>query len=337
MENIALAIALSSIDFLNSFEKTTLHAKLKALESAGLVNPLEFLKSSSFGQVAALAERDKNRPLRVRRWDSDEKVRLAKKSALEAKAMGISFVLRLDPLYPPLLAEISDPPFALFYRGDISALSGKTVAVVGTRRLCPEARSAAHGFSYDASASGYCVVSGLALGADGAAHQGACDAFFDKKTACVKTAAVVAGGVDNVFPACHKKLAGKIIQNGGVLLSECPPGFQSEKWRFVSRNRIIAGLAPATVVIQAPPGSGALLTADFALGYNRELFFHQACFCKNALVLSGLVHKKLEAQGGAAAARKIETRPEAYVADGARVISSFEDFERNFEGAELFP
>ena len=121
-------------------------------------------------------------------------------------------------------------------------------------------------------------------------------------------------------------MAAQIIQNGGVVLSEWAPGIPGEKWRFVSRNRIIAGLSPSTVVIQAPPGSGALLTADFALGYNRELYFHQACFCKNALVISDLVHKNLQAQAGAAAARKIQTRPESYVADGAKVIGGFLDF-----------
>ncbi|MBO4546065.1 MAG: DNA-processing protein DprA, partial [Treponema sp.] len=156
--------------------------------------------------------------------------------------------------------------------------------------------------------------------------KGAVEAFFDRKTSAINTAAVLASGVDNIFPPSHKKIAGQIIQNGGVVLSEWAPGVPGEKWRFVSRNRIIAGLAPATVVIQAPPGSGALLTADFALGYNREVYFHEACFCKNALVISDLVHKSLQAQEGAAAARKIQTRPEAYIADGARKIRNFQDF-----------
>ena len=337
MEKAILAIALSSIDFLNSFEKARLLKELMAMEQAGLGDPLGFISEGSYGQIAALAGRDKRRPLRALRWNGAEQLRLAKKSAKEAKALGIGCLLVLDPLYPPLLKEIADPPFALFYRGNIKALCGKGVSVVGTRSLCQEARKAAHDFSYDAASAGYCVVSGLAIGTDGAAHQGAIDAFYDGAAAFCSTAAVLASGVDNIFPSSHKKMAGHIIQGGGLILSEWAPGVPGEKWRFVSRNRIIAGLTPATVVIQAPPGSGALLTADFALGYNRELFFHEACFCKNALAISGLVHKNLEAQGGAAAARKIETRPEAYVADGARVISSFEDFERNFEGAELFP
>ncbi len=326
MENTILTIALSSIDFLNFFEKTRLLKELKAMENAGHCEPLCFLKQASYDQIAAMAGRNFRRPLRACRWDGSELVRLAKKSAFEAKALGIKSLLCLDSLYPPLLKEITDPPFALFYRGDLQAFGKKSVSVVGTRRLCPEAKKAAHDFSYDAASVGYCVVSGLAIGIDGAAHQGAIDAFYDSKSPFCATVAVLAGGVDNVFPPSHKKMAASIIQNGGLLVSESPPGMPGEKWRFVSRNRIIAGLATATVVVQAPPGSGALLTADFALDYNRDLFFHQACFCKNALVLSNLVHKSLEAQEGAAAARKIETRPEAYVADGARVISSFDEF-----------
>lgn len=336
MENTILTIALSAVDFLNAFEKTRLLKELKALERGGF-NSLDFLKSASYDKIAALSKRDKRRPLKVRRWDPCELVRLARKSAMASKIFGVSFVLQTDDLYPPLLKEISDPPFALFYRGNIKALCSKTVSVVGTRRLSPEGKRASKKFSYEAAEAGYCVVSGLALGADGFAHQGAVEAFFDGRSGTVNTAAVLASGVDNVFPPSHKKLASQIIQNGGVVLSEWAPGVPGEKWRFVSRNRIIAGLSPATVVIQAPPGSGALLTADFALGYNREVYFHEACFCKNAQVISNLVHKNLEAQAGAAAARKIQTRPEAYLADGARVVASFEDFAMNFEVRENFP
>ena len=330
MENTILAIAISTFDFLNAGEKSRLFEALKNLGGVEKNAPLSFIKNASYDQIAALSKRDQRRPLKVRRWDPDEHYRLSVKGAKSAAALGVEFLLCQDDLYPPLLKEIQDPPFALFYRGNIKALWSKTVSVVGTRRLSPEGKRAAKEFSYDAASAGYCVVSGLALGADGCAHQGAVEAFFDKRAGAINTAAVLASGVDNIFPPSHKKIAMHIIQNGGALLSEWAPGIPGEKWRFVSRNRIIAGLSPATVVIQAPPGSGALLTADFALGYNREVYFHEACFCKNALVLSDLVHKSLEAQEGAAAARKIQTRPERYVADGARVVSSFEDFSRNF-------
>lgn len=326
MENTLLLVAISTIDFLNFSEKMNLFKEILALERAGLCDPAAFFQNSSYEQIALLARRPKDRPLRTLRWDGREHFRLAKKSAHVAAALGVKCAFYFDALYPPLLREISDPPFAVFYRGRIETLHSKTVSVVGTRRLCSEGKRAARDFSCDAAAAGFCVVSGLALGADGQAHRGALDAFYDKKSSSCATAAVVAGGVDEIFPACHRNLAAQIVQGGGVVLSEWAPGIPGEKWRFVSRNRIIAGLSPATVVIQAPPGSGSLLTADFALGYGRDVFFHEACFSQNALVLSGLVHKNLEGQRGAAAARKIQTRPESYVADGAPVIRNFEEF-----------
>lgn len=326
MENLNLAIAVCAIEFLNFSERRRLYQALLACGGVGQNDCLEIIKSASYDKIASLARRDANRPLRIAKWNGAELVRLAKKSALEAKAFEIKCALHGDPSYPPLLREIPDPPFALFYRGSLEALFGKTVSVVGTRRLCAEGRKAARDFAYKAASEGFCVVSGLAMGADGFAHQGAVDAFFDGKSPVCLSAAALAGGVDSVFPSIHKKIAARLIQNGGCVLSECPPGIPGQKWRFVSRNRIIAALSPATVVIQAPPGSGAMITADFALEYNRELFFHQACFCKAALTLSQLVRKNLEGQAGAAAARKIQSSPEAYVEDGARVIANFEEF-----------
>lgn len=326
MQNTILTIAVSSIDFLNFSEKLRLFNELKALDRSGTGEALRFFGEASFGQICLLSGRPPERPLRIQRWNGREVVGMSKKGALVSAALGIKFVLYGNALYPPLLKEMADPPFALFYRGDISVLFKKTVSVVGTRRLSPEGRKAARAFSYEAASNGFCVVSGLAAGVDGQAHQGALDAFFDNKSSVCLTAAALAGGVDCVYPSSHKKIAGQIIKNGGCVLSECAPGVPGEKWRFVSRNRIIAGLSPATLVVQAPPGSGALLTADFALGYNREVFFHQACFCQNALALASLVHKNLAAQTGAAARRKIQTRPESYVRDGAKIVAGFSDF-----------
>ena len=325
MQCETLLIAICAIDFLNAFEKLRLLKALKNL-GGGAEGALSFLESATLGQIAALARRDPMRPLLVKRWSGGELLRLAQVSARACQSFGIELALYGKKNYPPPLMQICDPPFALFYRGNMAAVFGKNVSVVGTRRITPDGKRAARDFAWQAAAAGFCVVSGLAIGADGSAHQGALDAFFDQKTGSCKTAAVLAGGVDNVFPACHKKMAAQIIQNGGVVLSECAPGIPAEKWRFVSRNRIIAALSPATVVIQAPPGSGAMLTADFALGYNRELFFHESCFSQGASVVSNLVFKNLQAQTGAAAARKIEASPQKYVDSGAPVIRNFEEF-----------
>lgn len=326
MEEESLVLAVSSIDFLNFSEKARLLKELKKIGSGDLGAALEFLSQATYGQVAEISGRDLRRRLGTNAWNPALLVRRAKAGGAVCKTLGIKIALFGDPDYPPPLDEIYDPPFALFYRGDIKALFEKNVSVVGTRSLAPDGKKAAHDFSYQAAAAGFCVVSGLAWGADGWAHKGAIDAFFEKRTRGVKTAAVLAGGVDNIFPPSHKGIAKTIIQNGGVILSECPPGVPAEKWRFVQRNRIIAALSPGTLVVQAPPGSGAMITADFALGYNRELFFHEACFSKEAKTLSDMVFKRLMARSGAAAQKKIEFRPEKYVLDGAKVVKNFDDF-----------
>ncbi len=331
MENTSLAIALSALDFLNLPEKLRLYREAQKIGGLGDNDFLSFLEKSSFDQIIRLSKRDVRRPLCIKRWAPAELVRLAKKSALLSRAFGSSCVLFGESLYPSLLREISDPPFALFYRGKIQVLASQCVSVVGTRRLCSKAKKAARDFAREAALDGLCVVSGLAMGADGQAHQGALDAFYDNKIPFCQTAAVLAGGVDNIFPSAHKKMAAQIMQNGGLILSESAPGICGEKWRFVRRNRIIAGLSPATVVIQAPPGSGAMITADFALDYNRELFFHQTCFCKEAMELSDYVFKSLQAKKGWQFEKKIQARPEKYVQDGAKIILDYQDYRQNMK------
>lgn len=326
MKNLNVAIAVAAIDFLNCCEKRRLYEALEGLDGAEEGAALSFLEKCSYDEICRLSNRGLRKNSRAFRWKGAELARLSRAAASICRTSGIKAAHFGQKEFPPLLRQINDPPFALFYRGDISVLFGKTVSVVGTRRLTPDGKSAAREFAYKAASSGFCVVSGLAAGADGAAHQGAVDAFFDGKAPCCRTAAVLAGGVDNLFPPFHKKLAAQMIQNGGAILSECPPLVPAERWRFVQRNRIIAALSPATLVVQAPPGSGAMITADFALGYNREALFHQACFSPAAAAISNLVFKRLQAQEGAAAQRKIQSSPAVYVQDGARVISSFEEF-----------
>ncbi|MBR3543996.1 MAG: DNA-protecting protein DprA [Treponema sp.] len=326
MQTKTLFIAISAMDFLNLSEKLRLLKFMLSMAEHEPESALSFLEECSYGQIARISLRDPKRRLLEKSWKPGLLVKRAKTAALACQALGIKIELYGGKLYPPLLREICDPPFALYYRGALDVLFGKSVSVVGTRRLSPDGIKASRTFAYQAAQKGFCVVSGLAFGADGSAHQGAVDAFYDKSAQRVQTAAVLAGGVDNIFPPSHKGLAGKIIQNGGVVLSECPPCVPAEKWRFVQRNRIIAALSKATVVIQAPPGSGAMLTADFALGYNRELFFHEACFSQGARELSIAVERRLMAQNGSAAKRKLETSPQKYIDAGAQIIRNFEEF-----------
>lgn len=168
--------------------------------------------------------------------------------------------------YPPSLAAIPDPPAALWLRGnaDPSALSGVALAVVGARSCSPYGRAVARSLARDAAAAGATVVSGLARGVDGEAHRGALEGGGI-------TVAVLGCGIDRDYPAAHAELARRIVAEGGLVVSEYEPGVEPSPWRFPARNRIIAGLAQATVVVEARERSGALITADFALEDGREV------------------------------------------------------------------
>ena len=168
--------------------------------------------------------------------------------------------------YPPLLAQIPDPPARLWLRGAAApALLARTaVAIVGARACSGYGRSVARMLATEAAAAGAVVVSGLARGIDGEAHRGALAAVGP-------TVAVLGCGIDRDYPAAHSELARAIVNAGGLILSEYEPGVEPAPWRFPARNRIIAGLARATVVVEARERSGALITADFALEDGREV------------------------------------------------------------------
>jgi DNA processing protein len=173
--------------------------------------------------------------------------------------------LRLrDPTFPPLLAAIHDPPSELYLRGgDEELLRRDSVAVVGARSCSAYGRSVARSLGRELAAAGLAVVSGMARGIDGEAHRGALEADG-------VTVAVLGCGIDRDYPAAHAELARRICARG-LVLSEYEPGVEPAPWRFPARNRIIAGLCRATVVVEARERSGALITADFALEEGRDV------------------------------------------------------------------
>ena len=173
-------------------------------------------------------------------------------------------IARRERGYPPLLAELHDPPAALFVRGEVEALSETGVAVVGARSCSSYGAQVARALARDLARAGVLVVSGLARGVDGEAHRGALEGGG-------KTVAVLGCGIDRDYPRSHAELARCIVARGAVV-SEYPPGVEPAPWRFPARNRIIAGLARATVVVEARERSGALITADFALELGRDVF-----------------------------------------------------------------
>src|SRR5437667_4951530 len=166
--------------------------------------------------------------------------------------------------FPPLLRAIFDPPRRLYVRGIADdVLARRAVALVGARSCSPYGAHVARAFGRELAAAGLVVVSGLARGIDGEAHRGALEAG-------ATTVAVLGCGIDRDYPAAHSELARRIAATG-LIVSEYAPGVEPAPWRFPARNRIIAGLAAATVVVEARERSGALITADLALEEGREV------------------------------------------------------------------
>jgi DNA processing protein len=167
---------------------------------------------------------------------------------------------------PPRLRAIHDPPTRLYLRGNAAPelLAQPSVAVVGARACSPYGSQVARMLGRELGGAGIVVVSGLARGVDGEAHRGALDAGGH-------TVAVLGCGIDRDYPAAHASLAAAIAERS-LLVSEYEPGIEPAPWRFPARNRIVAGLAAATIVVEARERSGALITADFALEEGREVF-----------------------------------------------------------------
>jgi DNA processing protein len=182
------------------------------------------------------------------------------------EAQGFRFVGRSEPAFPRLLRELHDPPPGLFLRGSggVELLSQPAVAIVGARMCSSYGSQVARLLGRELAAAGLVVVSGLARGVDGEAHRGALEAGG-------ATIGVLGCGIDRDYPAAHAHLA-RGICGAGLVVSEYAPGVEPAPWRFPARNRIIAGLCQATVIVEARERSGALITADFALEAGREVF-----------------------------------------------------------------
>jgi DNA processing protein len=181
-----------------------------------------------------------------------------------AAACGAQIIAIDDERYPPLLREIHDPPPLLYVRGDPSLLREAQLAVVGSRRASPAGLRAAELLSGQLASAGLHICSGLALGIDGAAHLGALAAGG-------KSIAVMATGIDKVYPLRHRELAGELEQRG-CLVTEFPPGTPPRRENFPQRNRIISGLSLGALVVEAALPSGSLITAGTALQQGREVF-----------------------------------------------------------------
>jgi len=209
----------------------------------------------------------------ARRLDSADRARAVIRSAqddagerwaAEIERTGARVITAFEPEYPPLLAEISDPPFAFFAAGNLDRLRLPAVAVVGSREATRYGRDVAAALARDLSSVGVCVVSGFARGVDAAAHEAALEGPGG-------TIAVLGCGLDVDYPREHTRLKQELIARQ-LVLSEFPPGTEPQAGNFPVRNRVIAGLATGVVVVEASRRSGSLITARLANDFGRDVF-----------------------------------------------------------------
>jgi DNA processing protein len=236
----------------------------------------------------------------LKSWNPDGLRFRAEEDYRSMTRIGMGYVSWTEAEYPPLLRELYDPPVLVFYRGILPDPEKPVAALVGTRRPSSVAAMQAFDLGRDLAHAGVPVVSGLALGIDAFSHRGNLEGG-------APTVAVLGSGLDQVYPALNRGLAGRILEQGGALLSEYPPGTRPARWNFPARNRIIAGLARAVIIVEAPEKSGALITANFALDLGRELF----------VASSGM-------------ASPLGAGNRALAGDGAVVISGIEDMIRGW-------
>jgi len=197
--------------------------------------------------------------VRFDRWEEADRL------IAESTRAGFQLLTLADDAYPKLLREIYDPPVLLWIWGDVAALDKSGVAVVGTRQPSAYGREMAEQFSRELIREGLTIVSGLAYGIDGIAHRQAVEAGST-------TVAVLGSGVDRIYPSKHIGLAKRIVETGGAVISEFPPGTKPDAVNFPVRNRVVSGLTLGTLVVESGMEGGSMITARLALDQNREVF-----------------------------------------------------------------
>ncbi len=301
VELLHLRLFIARLTFLRFDEKCLLESKCTNCSS---------LLTMSLDDIAVLVGRTQ----KTNSWNPSFIYKQVELDIKRMLAYDAHVIFYDSDLYPYLLTQIYDPPYALFYRGNAQILDTPCIAMVGTRKPSTENATATKIIAKDIAMAGITVVSGLAFGIDAQSHMGALMAQGQELAG--KTIAVLGSGVDTITPASNKRIAGAILASGGCIISEYQLGSPVQQWQFVQRNRIISALSRVTLVMEAPAGSGALHTADFAIEHNRELCFYKGSVrdkivensAKNVDLFGSLVKKK----------RCVED----YVQDGAPIIES---------------
>ncbi len=252
---------------------SALRAWLQLAHAPGLAPAVLHALLDAFGSPAALLRASDQAICAASSAAAARAVRASERHDLDARvdaalawldAPGNAIVTLNDPVYPPRLRDLHDPPPLLYVKGRLELLHARGLAVVGSRHATPQGLADATRFAHALSDAGLAIVSGLALGIDGAAHRGGLDGR-------ASTIAVIATGADLVYPARHRTLAHEIAA-GGAIVSEWPLGTPARASHFPQRNRLIAALALGALVVEAAPRSGSLITARLANELGRDVF-----------------------------------------------------------------
>jgi len=247
-------LGLSHVEFLKP------HEKLLLIEMMGGAQRVFQLSLAQLGQVLG-------RRVSSKLWRTEELLRAAERTQKSLTDSGTRSIFYWDATYPPQLREIYDPPVTLFLRGSLPDPEVPLAGIVGTRYPTGGAHAAAFRFGFELGRSGVGVVSGLARGIDKDAHEGCVEAGG-------VSIAVLGNGIDELYPQSSRSVGMTLLDRGGAILSEYPPGVPPLHYHFPARNRIISGLSRAVVIVQAPEKSGALITADYALEQGRDIWVH---------------------------------------------------------------
>ncbi|MCL5733510.1 MAG: DNA-processing protein DprA [Patescibacteria group bacterium] len=234
-------------------------------KEAVFYNALNVLKSANYRELKKLKEKYGS-------WEKawhllgEEKNRInPEKERQKLEKSGVKLILEKDKNYPPLLKEISQPPLGIYFMGAPIPQEKQGLAVVGTRKASSFGKEIAYNFSFNLANSGLIIVSGLALGIDASAHEGALKAD-------AQTIAVLGNGLGNFYPKQNEQLANKILKSGGTIVSEYPLEMPSLPHQFLPFFLGISGLSRGVLVVEAPRVSGALGTAAHAIHQNRDVF-----------------------------------------------------------------
>jgi len=229
---------------------------LQSVEHPQLIFRLERYELES---IRGIGPKTAEEVLGFNKWDEVDRI------LEKTERIGAQIMTYWDDDYPDLLREIYDPPLMLWIKGDRSVLDTNAISIVGTRRVGKYGKEMAQKFAKELVDQNLTIISGLAYGTDGAAHQATVDTGG-------RTVAVLGSGIDWIYPSDHKGLAKKIVDTGGAVISEFPLGTAPEMGNFPVRNRIVSGMSLGTLVVASGLGGGSMITAKSALDQNREVF-----------------------------------------------------------------